>query len=99
MIPAYFVPLQALPLTSSGKVDRKALPPPDENSLASGATYEAPRNEIEQILADLWKNILRKTSISIHDNFLSFGRGFHQSYSGKGSTGRSSFESFDSGFI
>ena len=73
MIPAYFVRLQALPLTSSGKVDRKALPPPDGDSLASGAPYEAPRNEVEQTLADVWEELLGRKPIGIHDNFFALG--------------------------
>jgi len=73
MIPAYFVELEALPLTSSGKVNRKALPAPQTAQLASGTAYVAPRNEKESILLDSWKAVLRRDIISIHDNFFHIG--------------------------
>ncbi|MCB9348850.1 MAG: amino acid adenylation domain-containing protein [Lewinellaceae bacterium] len=73
MIPAYFVELQTLPLSTSGKVDRKALPAPDQANLASGERYVAPRNDLEQKLVDLWQDVLRKKRIGIHDNFFHNG--------------------------
>ena len=73
MIPAYFVELEQLPLTSSGKVNRKALPSPDVGSLATGVRYEAPRNSVEQTLVDIWEALLGRKSISIYDNFFAIG--------------------------
>ncbi|MEI6412066.1 MAG: amino acid adenylation domain-containing protein, partial [Bacteroidota bacterium] len=73
MIPAYFVELEALPMTSSGKVDRKALPAPDHASMRTGADYVAPRNERERLLADIWEQVLRRTGIGVHDNFFYAG--------------------------
>ncbi|MCX6583774.1 MAG: amino acid adenylation domain-containing protein, partial [Candidatus Aminicenantes bacterium] len=79
MIPAYFVPLEKIPLTSSGKVDRKALPKP---GLKIGESYTAPRNEVEKKLVKLWSEILSRdalhasqlqTSLGIDDNFFHLG--------------------------
>jgi thioesterase domain-containing protein len=73
MIPAYVVELDTLPLTSSGKVDRKALPAPDDTNVPSGTQYAAPRNPIEQTLADIWEQVLGRNEIGIHDNFFHLG--------------------------
>ncbi|WP_394841909.1 non-ribosomal peptide synthase/polyketide synthase [Pendulispora brunnea] len=74
MVPAIFVQLPALPLNPAGKVDRKALPAPDETSrLASGAAYEPPRNPTEATLADIWAKVLRQARVGIHDNFFEAG--------------------------
>ena len=53
MVPHVAVPLDAMPLMSSGKVDLKALPEPDWEAMATGGHYEAPRNELEQQLHDV----------------------------------------------
>ena len=73
MIPAYFVELEAFPLTTSGKVDRKVLPAPQTAQLDSGTDYVAPRIEKENILVNIWKAVLRRDIISIHDNFFHIG--------------------------
>ncbi|WP_394831236.1 non-ribosomal peptide synthase/polyketide synthase [Pendulispora rubella] len=74
MVPAIFVQLPALPLNPAGKVDRKALPAPDETSrLSSGAVYEAPRNTTEATLADIWAKVLRQARVGIHENFFEAG--------------------------
>ncbi|MGD2091071.1 MAG: amino acid adenylation domain-containing protein, partial [Candidatus Aminicenantes bacterium] len=72
MIPAYFVPLEKIPLTPNGKIDRKALPKPD---LRIGAGYAAPRNEFETKLVELWSNVLNieRDVISIDSNFFQLG--------------------------
>jgi acyl carrier protein len=72
MVPAAFVPLEALPLSSSGKVDRKALPAPD-GALTATAEYVAPRNETEQRLATLWSELLHVERVGLHDNFFELG--------------------------
>ncbi len=72
MIPSYFIQLEKLPLTSNGKVDRKALPEPDGN-ISTGAEYEAPTNEIEEILVNIWQEVLRIKQIGIQDNFFAMG--------------------------
>ena len=64
MVPSAFVHLEALPLTVSGKLDRKALPAPDASALLQ-RTYEAPEGHIEQALAAIWAELLgRRTSRS-----------------------------------
>lgn len=73
MVPSTFVMLESLPLTPNGKVDRKALPKPDQMQLELAATYVAPRNSIEQILAEIWSEVLGLKQIGIHDNFFELG--------------------------
>jgi len=79
MIPSYFVPLEKIPLTPNGKIDRKALPKP---GLKTGESYTAPGGDIEKRLVDLWSEILGidashttqlRTLIGIHDNFFRLG--------------------------
>jgi amino acid adenylation domain-containing protein/non-ribosomal peptide synthase protein (TIGR01720 family) len=73
MIPARFVPLDVMPLTPSGKVDRKALPAPEGLELGSGVTYAPPRNELEKHMARVWSDVLGKQEVGIHDNFFMIG--------------------------
>ena len=70
MIPAVFVALESLPLTSNGKVDRRALPVP---SAARAGRYVAPRNETERTLADVWAAVLRHDAVGVEDNFFELG--------------------------
>ncbi|MFY0563639.1 amino acid adenylation domain-containing protein [Archangium lansingense] len=72
MVPTALVSLESLPLTPSGKVDRKALPAPDGTHLQRGP-YVAPRNETEQTLATLWAQVLHVDPVGVHDNFFSLG--------------------------
>ena len=73
MIPAYFVNLPALPLTRSGKVNRKLLPQPTENSIAIAATYSPARNDLEAQLIAIWEKVLNRQNVGIHDNFFDLG--------------------------
>ncbi|NOQ25416.1 MAG: amino acid adenylation domain-containing protein, partial [Bacteroidales bacterium] len=72
MIPSYFVQLEKLPLTSNGKVNRRALPSPE---IKAGDDYEAPSNEIEENLLEIWSEVLNieKEDISVNTNFFSIG--------------------------
>lgn len=72
MIPQYFLPLKQIPLTPNGKLDRKALPDPGQNNEIK-VEYIAPTNENEQIIADIWKEILHLDRIGINDNFFQIG--------------------------
>ncbi|MET7798190.1 amino acid adenylation domain-containing protein [Streptomyces decoyicus] len=73
MVPAVFVTLAELPLTPSGKVDRRALPEPDAGAGRSDEQYVAPRDEIEEILAGAWAEVLGVERVGIHDNFFDLG--------------------------
>ncbi len=72
MMPAAFVVLDNLPLTSNGKVDRKALPAPKEG-ISRTQTYVAPRTPTEEIIANLFGSVLGIQTVGIHDNFLELG--------------------------
>ncbi|MCP4156727.1 MAG: amino acid adenylation domain-containing protein, partial [bacterium] len=72
MIPAYFVPLEKLPLTTNGKIDRKALPEPGENARITNE-YQAPTNAIEEKLVEIWQHVLGQERIGITDNFFEIG--------------------------
>ncbi len=73
MIPAAFVFLPALPLSSSGKVDRRALPAPDAARPDLEAGYSAPRNPTQEVLAELWSDLLGVEHIGIDDDFFQLG--------------------------
>ncbi len=72
MVPAAFVRLDSLLLTPNGKVDRSALPAPDEKAFAHQA-YEAPQGELEIALAAIWAKLLGVKRISRHDSFFVLG--------------------------
>jgi amino acid adenylation domain-containing protein len=76
MMPTAFVRLDALPL-NSGKVDRKALPAPEQVSLQTArpfvAPFVAPRTPFEEELAVIWQNLLRVERVGVHDNFFELG--------------------------
>ena len=73
MIPAAFVFLGSLPLTANGKVDRKALPAPDQRRPELEEAFVAPRTIIEEIVAHIWSDVLQLEKIGIHDNFFALG--------------------------
>jgi amino acid adenylation domain-containing protein len=73
MVPSAFVLLEALPLTPSGKVDRRALPAPVRDRPAPDRKPVAPRDELERQLAGLWAETLRVEVVGIHDNFFERG--------------------------
>src|SRR5438128_2661887 len=71
MVPSTFVLVDQLPLTASGKVDRRKLPPPDQARPETIETYVAPRTTIEERLVKAWGEVLGFTRIGVHDNFFS----------------------------
>ena len=73
MVPAAFVALDALPLTPSGKINRRALPAPDDSRPELETGYVAPRNPLEQQLASIWCDILGLDRIGVNDNFFELG--------------------------
>ncbi|MET4121765.1 amino acid adenylation domain-containing protein, partial [Bradyrhizobium sp. JR1.5] len=72
MVPAAFVRLAGLPLTANGKLDRNALPMPEDAAYARAA-YEPPRGETETALAQLWAELLGVARVGRHDNFFDLG--------------------------
>ncbi|RKE92411.1 amino acid adenylation domain-containing protein [Xenorhabdus ehlersii] len=72
MVPVAFVRLNAFPLTPNGKLDRRALPDPDQNAFAHQA-YEAPQGEVEIVLAAIWRELLEVEQIGRYDNFFALG--------------------------
>ncbi|HJP93088.1 MAG TPA: amino acid adenylation domain-containing protein, partial [Pyrinomonadaceae bacterium] len=73
MIPTTFVSLEALPLLSSGKVDRKALPAPEDMTVAARREYVSPRTQFEELLASAWAKVLKIDRVSVDDNFFDLG--------------------------
>ena len=73
MIPSTFVFLDALPLTSSGKIDRRALPAPDQTRPDLKETFVPPRTPEEKTIAEIWAEILKLEEVGIHDNFFDLG--------------------------
>jgi len=73
MVPAAYVTLDRMPLTPSGKVDRKALPVPDQTATRSATEFVAPRTPSETLLAELWASLLQVARVSIEDDFFALG--------------------------
>ncbi|RLT97980.1 non-ribosomal peptide synthetase [Ketobacter sp.] len=71
MVPALFIPLQRIPLTRNGKVDKRSLPMPDDFWVAR--EYVAPRTEYEEQIAAIWQTVLKVEQISVVDNFFDVG--------------------------
>ena len=73
MVPRYFVFLEALPLTPNGKVDARALPEPDVSGHERLASYVAPSNPTQEIIAAIWAEVLRHERVGVNDNFFEIG--------------------------
>ena len=73
MVPWVFVPLEAWPLAATGKLDRKALPPPEQALKAMADAPVLPRNALERTIAEIWKKALGLTEVGVHDNFFDLG--------------------------
>lgn len=73
MIPSAFVMLESMPIAPSGKIDRQALPKPDNLRPELDTAYVSPRNEIERQVADIWQKILKVEKVGIQDNFFELG--------------------------
>ena len=73
MAPSQFVFLDSIPLTTNGKVDRKALPAPTYGNVSEGKDFAAPHSETEKAIADIWSKLMKLERIGIHDDFFDFG--------------------------
>lgn len=80
MVPAHLVALPALPQTPNGKIDRKALPPPQGAVAAAAggtageaAAYQAPAGDLEQTIAEVWRDVLKLAQVGVRDNFFDLG--------------------------
>ncbi|HSF38309.1 MAG TPA: amino acid adenylation domain-containing protein, partial [Thermoanaerobaculia bacterium] len=73
MMPAAFVWMERLPLTANGKLDRRALPEPDDERLEAGAAYEAPRGPAEELIAGVWADLLGVERVGVRDDFFALG--------------------------
>ncbi|MBV9648507.1 MAG: amino acid adenylation domain-containing protein, partial [Pseudonocardiales bacterium] len=72
MVPAAFVMLETLPLSPTGKVDRKALPAPELIGEPT-AEFVAPQTAAERVLAEVWASVLGIERVGVHDNFFELG--------------------------
>jgi amino acid adenylation domain-containing protein/non-ribosomal peptide synthase protein (TIGR01720 family) len=73
MVPGLFVQLAELPLTPSGKVERRSLPDADAATALAASSYVAPRTPVEELVAGIWAEVLGRDRIGIHDSFFSVG--------------------------
>lgn len=73
MVPSAFVQLTKLPLTTNGKIDRRQLPAPDPARTEVDEKFQAPRNEVEETLTRIWREVLGLTRVGIEDNFFDLG--------------------------
>ena len=73
MVPSAFMFLDSLPLTPNGKLDRKALPAPEQSRPELEETYCAPRTPVEELLAQIWSDVLKLDQVGVHDNFFELG--------------------------
>src|SRR5262249_15007759 len=73
MVPAAFVVLDALPLMPNGKVNRQALPVPDQARPPLFEEFVTPNTPMEEILAGIWASVLGIEAVGIYDNFFALG--------------------------
>ena len=73
MVPSAFMVLDAFPLTSTGKLDRLALPAPDLTQVETAGGYAAPRTDTEAKVAAIWAEVFALDRVGIHDDFFALG--------------------------
>ncbi|HMB54187.1 MAG TPA: phosphopantetheine-binding protein, partial [Thermoanaerobaculia bacterium] len=71
MVPTFIVRLDALPMTANGKIDRRALPRPEAGG--AGEEHVAPRNELEELIAEVWADLLSVEQVGVRDHFFRLG--------------------------
>jgi amino acid adenylation domain-containing protein len=69
MVPSSFIFLESMPLTANGKVNRRALPVPDQSRPELEQDFVAPRTSLEEVVAGIWRDVLGLEQIGVHDNF------------------------------
>ena len=73
MVPSVYVLIDDLQLTSSGKIDRRALPAPDRSRPELEEIFVAPRSQSEELVAGIWSNVLGVERIGVYDSFFELG--------------------------
>ncbi|HEX9733976.1 MAG TPA: non-ribosomal peptide synthase/polyketide synthase [Thermoanaerobaculia bacterium] len=73
MVPGLFVRLDALPRSAGGKLDRRALPAPERAGPLRGRSRVAPRDAVEQVVVEIWEQVLGISGVGVHDNFFELG--------------------------
>jgi hypothetical protein len=73
MVPAVYVPMEAMPLSPNGKVDRKRLPEPDTSRPEMEAEFVAARSPVEEVVADVWTEVLAFDRVGVDDDFFELG--------------------------
>jgi amino acid adenylation domain-containing protein len=73
MVPSVYIDLKALPLTPNGKLDRRALPAPTGEERALSGVFVAPRGEMEERIAAIWRDVLGTREVGVRDNFFDLG--------------------------
>ena len=72
MIPNLFIHIEKIPVTQNGKVDKAKLPDPNSKS-TNNSTYQAPRNDLEELISQIWQDVLQIKEIGVFDSFLALG--------------------------
>ncbi|WP_129674304.1 non-ribosomal peptide synthetase [Candidatus Chloroploca sp. Khr17] len=73
MLPTAFVPLDQLPRTPNGKLDRRALPAPEPTRALANANFQPPSSSTEQAVAEVWREVLQLERVGVYDNFFDLG--------------------------
>jgi acyl carrier protein len=73
MWPTQYAVVEKIPLTANGKVDRKGLPEVGSERPETGEKYIAPRNEVEELVAGIWEEVLGVEEVGMEDNFFELG--------------------------
>ena len=73
MVPSAYVPMEAMPLTPNGKVDKKSLPMPDPGEIATSRRVIPPRTHIEKQLTEIWEELFSVSRVSVDDDFFDLG--------------------------
>ncbi|TPV93938.1 MAG: LLM class flavin-dependent oxidoreductase [Myxococcales bacterium FL481] len=73
MLPAAYMVLDALPLTPNKKIDRNALPAPDQQTATTSTAFVEPGSEVERLVAEIWRDVLKLDRVGVDDNFFDLG--------------------------